>query len=126
MTYEMDEKQFETVIGLSAQERYEYFLEKVIEFKEVWSLRNDDGFVSMADDNGEECIPFWPHPDYARALATVSWSDCKPEVVSLDGFLEKWLVGMEKDKLNVTVFPAPGLKGAVVTPEHLKEDLQAE
>ena len=102
MTYEMNKKLFEEVTKLSGQERYDHFLDIVGDFEELWSLRNEEGFVTMADDDGNECIPFWPHPDYASALVTGSWSDCSPERIILNDLLNKWLPGMIKDGLRVS------------------------
>ena len=122
----MNQEQFEAVTKLSGEERYDHFLDKAEEFEEVWSLRNDEGFVSMADDNGKSCIPFWPHPEYAKALASDDWSDCVPVSVALDDFLNRWLPGMAKDDLAVSVFPTTALKGVVIDPARLKEDFELE
>ena len=122
----MNRKQFDSVVSLDAPKRYQHFISKIADWEEVWSLKNTEGFVGMADDNGNECIPFWPHPDYAEALANIEWNDCKPEKIPLDAFIGKWLPGMEKDGINVAVFPTPESKGIMVNPKQLKTDLEAE
>ncbi len=80
----------------------------------------------MADDNGNKCIPFWPHPDYAKTLAEHEWNDCNPVNIPLDALLEKWLPGMESDGISVAVFPTLGSKGIMVKPKQLKSDLEDE
>ena len=69
MTYEMNQSQFEVVIKYPAEKRYDHFIGKVGDQEEVWGLRNDEGFVSMADDTGLTGIPFWPHPDYENEMS---------------------------------------------------------
>ncbi len=126
MTYKMNQKQFDQVILLSAQKRYDYFIGKVADWEELWTLKSLDGFVMFSDSVGQECIPVWPHPDYAAALAKGSWSDCEPERLDLGNFIDKWIPGMINDNRMVVVFPTPNEKGGVVHPEDLKGDLLKE
>lgn len=70
--------------------------------------------------------PFWPHSTYAALSAFGSWSMYKPKAVALKDFLEKWLVGLERDKLRLAVFPTPAGKGVPVDPEQCGQDLREE
>jgi Protein of unknown function (DUF2750) len=89
-------------------------------------LKQPDGFITMGDDEGHICVPLWPHPDYAAALATGEWSACRPDEIDLESFKDKWINGMIKDGYFVAVFPTPQEKGVVVSPERLHEDLAEE
>ena len=126
MTYKMNQKQFDQVILLSAQERYDHFISKAADWEELWTLKSPAGFVMFGDSLGRECIPVWPHPDYAAALINDSWSDCISERLDLHKFLEKWIPGMITDKRMVVVFPTPDEKGVVINPRRLNEDLLEE
>jgi hypothetical protein len=123
----MNQKQFDQVILLSAQERYDHFISRAADWEEVWTLKSPDGFVMFGDSSGRECIPVWPHSHYAAALINDSWSACIiMERLDLHKFLEKWIPGMVKDKRMVVVFPTPDEKGVVINPKRLKEDLLEE
>jgi hypothetical protein len=126
MTYNLNQKQFHQVIMLSAQKRYDHFISKVADWEELWTLKSPDGFVMFGDSSGQECVPVWPHPDYAAALIKDTWSDCTPERLDLVTFLGKWISGMIQDKRKVVVFPTPNKKGIVVDPQRLNEDLSKE
>lgn len=122
----MNQKQFGNVIQLSPHDRYIHFISKVADWEELWSLRNSDGFVIFGDPLENECIPVWPHPDYANALIKDSWSDCYPERIDMYKFLEKWIPGMIEDKRMIAVFPTLDENGIIVNPERLNGDLLDE
>ena len=122
----MNQAQFDRVVSLLAHERYAHFISKVADWQQLWTLRSPDGFVMLGDDSDQQCIPIWPHPDYASALAKDSWSDCSPEELDLESFMSKWLPGMTKDNRMAAVFPTPEDRAILVDPQRLAEDLSAE
>jgi hypothetical protein len=50
----------------------------------------------------------------------------KPTRIDLSVWLERWTPGMMRDKRLVAVFQTPADTGVAVSPERLKEDLEAE
>jgi hypothetical protein len=126
MTYQIHPKEIESVVALPAPERYAHFISKCADWEEVWSLKNDEGFVSMSDDQGQPCIPFWPHPDYAKQHATGSWDDCKPIAIKLSDFTSWWVDGMEKDKIKAAIFPNTGEQGIIMEPGQVRKDIELE
>jgi hypothetical protein len=122
--------EIEKVSALDAKARYGYFIKRVADTKEVWSLWSD-GWVLVGDDDGRELVPLWPHSEYARRYATVDWAGYKPKRIALDDFLEKWIPGMKRDNRWVSVFPVltgktRGGKSAAVDPDRLRADLELE
>ena len=111
---------------LSAQKRYDHFIGKVADWEELWTLKSSDGFVMFSDASGHECVPVWPHPDYAAALANDSCEDCVQERLELKHFLDKWIPGLIHANRMLVVFPTTNNKGGVIHPESLKEDLLKE
>ena len=126
MTYKMNSKQYEQVIALPGPERYAHFITRVADWQEVWTLKQSDGFVTLSDNEGNYCVPLWPHRDYAMTLAIGEWSDCSAESIDLDSLLEKWIPGMIRDGYKIAVFPTPNQKAVVVSPERLNDDLGIE
>lgn len=121
----MDEKEFEAVSKLSGSKRYEYFIKKVVDNEKVWGLYNE-GWAMVADDSGNEMIPFWPKKEFAEAYCSNEWSDYNAEEIDLDEFMDEWLVGMKKDGLLAAIFCVEGDNGVAVTPDTLKNDLNDE
>jgi hypothetical protein len=108
---------------LSADGRYQYSVGKMVENGEVWSLRCDDGWVVMSSQDGEECLPVWPHRQFAAQWATGEWADCTPEAVPLAVWMERWTPGLERDGTLLAVFPHSDEEGTVVTPGELFDAL---
>jgi hypothetical protein len=126
MSYRINDKEIENVLALSGADRCEHFVKRVADWEEVWSLRDEKGWVSSENDEGIKSIPVWPHPEYAKLCAEESWKGNKPSSIELQAFMEKWLSGMEKDGLLVAVFPTPSGKSVQVSPAELKQHLQEE
>lgn len=114
------------MLRLDGAARYRHFIKKVTDCEEVWGLWESDGWATMGDGAGQVFVPFWPHSNYAAMLANGSWSRYEPNAVTLKDFLEKWLVGLERDKLSLAVFPTPSGKGLSVCPEQCSQDLREE
>lgn len=109
---------------LSAEERYDYALQRLVELKEVWSLRDAEGGVLMSTED-EECMPIWPDEAFAKTWLTDDWAECEPFSISLDAWLQRWLPGMQTDEINVAVFPGADEDGLILRPKTLREALQA-
>lgn len=126
MTYNLNMAQFDNVLKLDGPSRYNHFIARIADWQQVWTLKQPDGFVTLGDDEGNVCVPLWPHADYAKALAVDDWSTCVPVDIDLDSFKAKWLPGMARDNYLVAVFPTPNQKSVVVSPARLAEDLNEE
>jgi hypothetical protein len=126
MAWEMHDREYETVLALPGERRYDYFLKRIADWQEVWSLRDEEGWALVAGDDGQELVPVWPHPRFAAGCATGAWEGYRPAVISLDHWQSRWLPGMARDGRAVAVFPTPEGKGVRVTPERLREDLDEE
>ena len=116
----------ENIRLLSGEDKYDYFIRKVADFEEVWSLY-DNGWALLGDGNGTELIPFWPEEAFAKLCATNQWQDYKPRSIDMDSFLTKWLPGMEQEGKNVSVFYlSKEDKGIIKVPGDLTADLRQE
>jgi hypothetical protein len=126
MSYPLTDSDRSVVSLLSADGRYDYFVEKVIAGGEVWSLQSDDGWVVMISPEDEECLPVWPHEAFAHEWATGEWADCRPAAISLDTWLTRWTPGMEKDGTLLVVFPDSDEQGTVVAPAELRDAINGK
>ncbi|ALC91335.1 hypothetical protein AM500_17170 [Bacillus sp. FJAT-18017] len=99
----MHKKEIETVFSLPAQKRYEYFIKKVADYEELWGLY-DGRWAISEDDKGNKLIPFWPKREFAELSSIKEWSHYQPKKIDLEYFLSKWIPGMKRDGLKVSVF----------------------
>jgi hypothetical protein len=121
----MNNDQFKHVLEMNGEERFDYFLSKVVEDREIWILVNaENRFLKMvAEDGGYEYLPVWPNSDFARAYTKDS-DGLVPKSISLPEFFKKWVPGLEKDGLEIGVFPGSDKTLWITGPSELKDDLQ--
>jgi hypothetical protein len=126
MKWQVNEHEFRNVVAQAAPVRYKYFVTRVADWGELWSLRSQSGWVQAKDENGRMVFPVWPHPRYAEACATEAWQGCHAESIDLDTWLSRWIPAMKEEKRWVAVFPTPQCVGICVSPDHLESDLLSE
>jgi Protein of unknown function (DUF2750) len=126
MGWDVNDEEFESVLALSANRRYEYFVKRAASHGELWGLRGDGGWVVAEDDEGNPYFPVWPHQRFAGACAEGPWRGEKPVAVEIDEWVEAWLPNLEKDGMHVAVFQTPDDLGVGIAPERLKRDLETE
>lgn len=120
----MDNKEFEAVIKLPAQKRYEYFIKKIADYEELWGLYDDRWAMAGYDDN--KVIPFWPKEEYAKDCAKGIWENYTPESIGLYEFINEWSKDMENDNIKPAIFYTKENKGIVIEVEKLIDDIEEE
>lgn len=123
MSFTLTAAERDKTLALSNYQRYQYFIDMVSEQGEIWSLANDEGWVTLSAE-GDNCLPIWPHADYAAQWATGDWSDCSPKSVTLETWLKRWTKGLKNDETLLVVFPNLEEEALLVDPEELDEDLR--
>lgn len=118
-------KKIENLIKLSDDEKYDYFIRKVVDYEEVWGL-NKDGWALLGDDLNNQVFPFWPEKELAELCAVGKWNGYEASPINLYDFLEKWIPGMEKDNILVNIFYSNQSKGKTILPRELCNDLNKE
>ena len=123
MSEPLSKTQIDAINRFSADQRYDYFVNKVVEQKAVWGLSSDEGWVILSDE-GDEHLPIWPHAELAALWVTGDYSACEPKLIGLDDWLDKWLPGMAKDALLAAISPDTEGEGIVVSAEELGESIR--
>ncbi|SHE92223.1 Protein of unknown function [Microbulbifer donghaiensis] len=123
----MSNDRLQSVLELSCEERFDYFLDVVGEEREVWILINsEEHFLKLhSDDDDIEYLPVWPDSELAAAYAGND-TDLKPRGIPLPQFLKKWLPGLKQDGIEVGVIPAPDMSVWITEPSELEQDLRDE
>ena len=126
MAPQINDKELQSIFRLPPDQRYAYFVKRVADWEEIWSLRGEGGWVLAGDENMRELVPVWPFREYASECAVATWAGNVPESISLDSWLEEWTLGMTEDHRLVAVFPNQENNGVVVEPIRLKADIEIE
>lgn len=125
MKMTIHQKELEATIQLSAKKRYEYFIKKIVDFEEIWSLTNEMGWVTSVDDLGVTQLHFWPTKDHAAYCAIDQWEKTVPAIIDLDDFIEEWLPGMKADGISPSIFYNQ-IDSVSIDIQTLKEDIEEE
>ncbi|GIU52633.1 hypothetical protein TUM4438_45820 [Shewanella sairae] len=126
MAYKMNGKQYEAVLALDSSKRFEHFVSKVADWRQLWGVKNDEGWLVSVDPEGFEYFPLWPHPEYAQKVVDENFPGHQAVELSLDELLNHWLPLFEQDNVKVAVFPNREWTFWCIEPQDLKEDLLNE
>lgn len=120
----MMNEEMKQILNLSNEEKYDYFIKKVVETQKVWALRTDEGYASLQDEY-HLFFPVWPEKEYADQCISENWTGYRSESIALDDLMERWLQGLSEDDIRLTLFWMDG-KGIEVSTNDLLEDLEEE
>jgi hypothetical protein len=124
MSYKLSEREFKAVCELNESQRYDHFIKRISDWRELWGLSSSTGWDFFRDDHGNQLFPVWPHARYAQAYTTGEWANDVPKAISLKDWLQGWTEKLASNRMLVTVFPVDS-HGVVVSPERLKNDIVA-
>lgn len=122
MEYALNAEDIKKVTKLDAEQRYDYFVNAVVDLEQIWILMDDEGFVLVTAE-GEQCIPVWPHAELADLWIEGELAGCQSKAVDISTWLDKWTTGLNGDELSVAVFPHAEEPGVVISPTELSETL---
>ncbi|MBN8444729.1 MAG: DUF2750 domain-containing protein [Gammaproteobacteria bacterium] len=122
MEYALTAEDIKKVTKLDAEQRYDYFVNAVVDLEQIWILMDDEGFVLVTAE-GEQCIPVWPHAELADLWIEGELAGCQSKAVDISTWLDKWTTGLNGDELSVAVFPHAEEPGVVISPTELSETL---
>lgn len=123
---DIDDVDFEAILSLPNEDRYDYFIRRAAADGQIWGLADRGGWVTSSDGEGTEYMPVWPHPRFAAACAREEWGEATPTTIPLDEWLEGWTSQLIADGQHVSVFPNPAGASIGRRPEQLRDDLQDE
>jgi hypothetical protein len=106
-----------------ADSAYDALLEAIQEQQMIWILKDDEGFVVLADGD-QDCIPVWSSEDQAQAWANGDWKNCVAKSISLKKWLGRWTSGLSEDGIDVAVLPDIDGDSMVLSSKEFANDLQ--
>ena len=123
----MSNTQLEELMQLDCESRYDYFLGEVADERSVWILVNaNNEFLKIyAEDEGFEYLPVWPSAELAEHYSKND-DALTAKNIPLPEFLKKWVPGLQRDQLEVGVFPSNDGSVWVIEAHELQRDIQDE
>lgn len=98
----MNPKEIENILKLDTRKKYGYFIKKIADSEEVWSLKNSDGWVSLGLED-QLFFPVWAKKEYADLCIAGEWEDCHSEAIDIYEFIDVWIANLKEEGTRITV-----------------------
>ena len=118
-------KKNDRILNMNDSEKYNFFVKRVCEAEEVWTLIDDGSPAGFEQDNCTEIFLFWPTEELATMNRTEFFKEFFPHCISVYEFAAKWLpvINKRKDEIMLFYYKKNGLYADAVK---LKKDLERE
>ena len=123
MTWELSEQEMQGLYAASDEKRYSYFVSRVADWGEAWSLKQGEDWASLTD-GGQRYFPVWPHPGFVEENVEGEWAGNEIAPFTVDSLLE-WLDSLAEMGDGVALFRRKDGDFITVPPGPLKADLEA-
>lgn len=122
----MNSAKIENIKSLTSEDRFNYFIRKSADFEKVWGSYGENGWLHLSTKEGTKLFPLWPEEVFSADYNTNHQYNFSPKEIDLYYFLDKWITGLEKDNIELLIFPIDKGDGVMITPSDLKKLLQEE
>ena len=127
--YKTTDQEFEAIIKLTPQQRYAYFVKRICDWEEIWTLYKGDCIVLNEDKHGVLFALLFPFESFASfyATRTVSLQNDLCKCFTLDEFLSIIVNKLLANNIaSALVFPVPNGFGLNVPLTRLIADIHKE
>ncbi|WP_336690599.1 MULTISPECIES: DUF2750 domain-containing protein [unclassified Chryseobacterium] len=122
----MNQKQIENILKLEPQKRYEYFIRKVADFEELWTIVDENGDYALSSVDDKTLVSFWSAEEFIGSNLDDEWSNCKTLKLSLDDLTDEVLPYIADNDYLMNIFPINGRSGFIVDLEEFSRDFTEE
>ena len=125
----VSKQELEAVTALSLEKRYNYFVKRICDWEQVWTLYEDDYIVLNEAKNGKLYILLFPFKDFAEHYATNTrgMKGVSYKSFEINEFLETIIKKLQANNVsNALVFPVANGYGLNVSMTDMVKDIQSE
>lgn len=118
MRYEPHEDEYAAVPTMTNEELLEYFLYRIFETDEVWSLKEGPQAVTRRFED-QEIQPVWAYKRYADDMAIGEWAPLRAVADSADFFAYQTLSSLARRGVMIEIMPRKAAPGCLISPQRL-------
>lgn len=122
----MNNKEKENILKLEPYKRYQYFIKKIADFEELWTIVDEDGNYALSDVDNHTLISLWTSEEFVKSNFEQGWEKCKPIKLTLDELREELFELIVDEGYLINIFPINGRSGFVVNLNEFIRDLDEE
>ncbi|WP_350284656.1 DUF2750 domain-containing protein [uncultured Croceitalea sp.] len=119
-------KEIESVSKLEPFKRYNYFLKRIANFEEFWTIVDNHGDVALSEIEENTLISFWSSEEFIKSNLSGNWEKCIPFKVTFDDFEDTFAPLIAQNDYLINVFPVNRKSGFVVSLDEFIRDLNDE
>lgn len=125
-TWDVSDEELEAVLAESMERKFDYFVGKVVDWGEVWVLRQGERTLAMIESD-PPALAVWPHQRFAEACRVRNWADYEPASMSLENFVEDVLPEAQGyGHIIALLHSAETQRHVTVPPEELKAVIEGQ
>lgn len=118
--------EIENVSKLDPFKRYKYFIKKIADFEELWTLVDKNGDIALSEVENNILVSFWTDEAFIKSNLDSGWKECVPLKIGLDDFEEVFMPLIVENEYLINVFPVNGKSGFIVNINEFTRDLNEE
>ena len=122
----INKQEIENVSRLEPFKRYKYFIKKIADFEEIWTIIDRNGDIGLSDIDNKILIPMWPKEPYIKSCLEDNWRNHISFKITLDNFEETIIPFISENDYLINVFPVGKKTGFVVNLNEFIRDLNEE
>lgn len=122
----MNDKEIESVSNLEPFKRYQYFIKKIADFEELWTIIDGNGDFALSDIDDKVLISFWSAEEFVNLNLNDGWENCGSRKLTLDDLEDEIFDLIASENYLINVFPVNGKSGFVVGLDEFARDLSDE
>lgn len=122
-------KEKEAIFRLSPNDRYSYFIKRICDWEEIWTIYDEDSIVLNKNNKDELFIFLFPFECYAKIYIdeTKDFYTYSTKKINLSNFLNRSIPTLSNYKVNnALVFPTPNGFGLNISLKAMKADIEKE
>ena len=126
---EISKQEFEAITKLVPEKRYDYFIKRICDWEQVWTLYDDDCIILNEDKKGDLFILLFPFEPFASyyAIRKEGMQNAVCKSYSIEDFFGSFLEKLLSNNITkALVFPIPNGFGLNVPIKTIKEDVNEE
>lgn len=123
MTSKISKEERDWALNQPNLNRYEYFIQKIIENNEVIALYNE-GWAVQGDNHNHFYFPLWSDEIFAAEFATDNWSKYKATKISLNQFIEEYIPKYVEKEIKFSIFPTFTHRSMIIEGMLLKKEIE--
>lgn len=120
------DKEVDAILKLKPFDRYQYFIKRVADSEQMYTLVDKDDNWALADVEGKDVFSVWSVPEFALPCASGKWENFSVKEITIEQFEDDIIDEIDKNGYLINVFPIKGKSGFIVDINEFAKDLNDE